>query len=305
MRRAPIALLSCVALSVSALAACGSDSLENTSSGGSGDSPSSEVSITKDDKLAAMVPPEIAQKGTLQIGTDASYAPAEFLDADGKTVKGYDVDLMDAVATKLGLKTDWKPSKFDSIITGVLGKKYDAGVSSFTINAKRMEQVNMVSYFNAGTLWATAPDNPKNVDPTKPCGLTIAVQKGTVQEEEDMPAKVKECKDSGKPVDLLIYEGQDQATAAVASGKADAMLADSPVVAYAVKQSGGKIESLGEIYDSAPYGFVVPKEQTELADALVETLKSMKEDGSYEQILKNWGVEGGAIDNFEVNPKTS
>jgi polar amino acid transport system substrate-binding protein len=193
-------------------------------------------------------------------------------------------------------------AKFDSIITGVQGGKFDVGVSSFTINADRLKQVNMVSYFNAGTQWASAPGNPKKVDTDKPCGATVAVQKGTVQQEEDLPAKQKACQTAGKPLKVLVYEGQDQATAAVASGKADAMLADSPVVAYAVQQSKGKLEALGDIYDAAPYGYVVPQDQKPLAEAIVAALKSLKSDGDYEKALKDWGVDDGAITDFAVNP---
>jgi polar amino acid transport system substrate-binding protein len=207
------------------------------------------------------------------------------------------------VAKKLGLKTQWQPAKFDAIITGVQGNKYDVGVSSFTINADREKQANMVSYFNAGTQWAVAPGNPKNVDPQKPCGLTVAVQKGTVQQEEDLPPKVAACKKQGKPVKVLVYEAQDQVTATVASGKADAMLADSPVVAYAVKQSKGKIEAAGDIYDAAPYGYVVPKDQKDLADAIVMALKALDQEGSYKKILTDWGVQQGAISDFAVNPQ--
>jgi polar amino acid transport system substrate-binding protein len=86
----------------------------------------------------------------------------------------------------------------------------------------------------------------------------------------------------------------------VVTGKADAMLADSPVTAYAVKQSGGKLQLLGDVYDSAPYGVVLPKDQTQFAQAVAEALKEMKADGSYEKILKAWGTEGGAVNSFEV-----
>ena len=176
------------------------------------------------------------------------------------------------------------------------------GVSSFTINDKRKQQVNMVSYFNAGTEWAAAPGNPKKVDPKSPCGLKVAVQKGTVQEQDDMPAKVKACATAGKPIDLQVYDGQDQATAAVASGKADAMLADSPVVGYAIKQSAGKIESVGDVYDAAPYGYVVPKAETEFAQAIADALKSLDGSGDYKKALATWGAEAGAISGFAVNP---
>ena len=132
----------------------------------------------------------------------------------------------------------------------------------------------MVSYFSAGTQWATAEGNPKGIDPENPCGKTIAVQTDTVQDTDDLPVRQKKC--GGDQIKVLRYGGQDQATNAVVTGKADAMLADSPVVAYAVKQSGGKLEPLGDIYEAAPYGYVVPKAETEFADAIVEALKAIE-----------------------------
>jgi len=80
------------------------------------------------------------------------------------------------------------------------------------------------------------------------------------------------------------------------------MLADSPVLAYAVKQTNGQLELLGDIYDSAPYGFVVKKEQTDLADALAGATSALVSDGTYKTILTKWGVDAGAIDTPTVNP---
>ncbi|MET0998841.1 MAG: ABC transporter substrate-binding protein [Marmoricola sp.] len=297
MRRSGI-IASVLVAGALALSGCGSDSLD------SGSKSSGSKADTKVDKdAAAKVPKAIADKGTLTVGTDATYAPNEFLAGDGKTIQGFDIDLFTAVAAKLGLKVKFVPAKFDSIITGVQGSKYDVGVSSFTVNPDREKQATMVSYFNAGTQWVTAKGDPKKVDTDKPCGLTVAVQKGTVQQEEDLPPKEAACKKAGKPVKVLVYEGQDQATAAVVSNKADAMLADSPVVAYAVKQSKGKLEAAGDIYDAAPYGYVLPKDDTEMGDAIVAALTSLKDDGGYEKAVKDWGVEAGAIDDFAVNPK--
>ncbi|GMA88567.1 ABC transporter substrate-binding protein [Angustibacter aerolatus] len=240
------------------------------------------------------------------VGTDASYAPSEFLAGDGKTVQGFDVDLFKAVGQKLGVEVEFVPANFDTIITGVQGGKYDVGVSSFTVNSEREQQATMVAYYNAGTQWATAAGNPKKIDPEAACGKKIAVQKGTVQQEDDLPKRQKACTTAGKPkIDVLVYTGQDQATAAVASGKADAMLADSPVAAFAAKQSKGKLETLGDVYDAAPYGYVLPKDGTQFGDAIVKALQSLDQDGTYKSALENWGVEDGAISNFEVNPDVS
>ena len=196
------------------------------------------VSVSQNEDLSAKLPESIKSAGVIKIGTDASYAPNEFLAADGKTVQGMDVDVFNAVAAKFGVKTEWQPADFGSIINGVNGKKYDIGISSFTINDERKKAVTMVSYFSAGTQWATATGNPKGVDPDNACGKTIAVQTDTVQDTDDLPARNKKC--AGNEIKVLRYGGQDQATNAVVTGKADAMLADSPVVAYAVKQTGGQ-----------------------------------------------------------------
>jgi polar amino acid transport system substrate-binding protein len=281
---------------VLALSACGSNSL-----GGDTAAPRDPTTRTSvDAALAAKLPERISSSKKIVIGTDASYAPNEFLAADGKTVQGMDVDLFNAVAAKFGVTTEWQPSTFDTIIVGVTGGKYDVGVSSFTINEERKKQVNMVSYFSAGTQWATPAGNPKDVTLDNPCGKTIAVQDKTVQQEDDLPARQARC--GVNKINILPFEGQDQVTAAVVSGRADAMLADSPVTAYAVKQSAGKLDVLGDVYEAAPYGYVLPKEQTEFANALVTALEQVKEEGTYSKVLDTWGVQAGAIDQFAVNP---
>jgi polar amino acid transport system substrate-binding protein len=80
------------------------------------------------------------------------------------------------------------------------------------------------------------------------------------------------------------------------------MLADSPIIAYAVKQTAGKLELLGDIYDSAPYGYVIKKDQGDYGKALVGALEALIADGTYQSILDEWGVGQGAIDDPAVNP---
>jgi len=278
----------------------------SSSDSGSGSEPSGSAlpSIAVDEALAAKVPAAIKSSGKLTIGTDASYAPSEFFAEDGSTIVGFDVDLGKAIASKLGLAGNFENSSFDSLIVGVQNGKFDSAMSSFTINPERLKQVNMVSYFDAGTAWATAKANPQGVVADDACGKTVAVQKATVQ-ADDIEVKNKACKDAGKPeINVQIYGLQSDATTAVVNGKADAMLADSPVIAYAIKQSG-KLEQLGDIYDSAPYGVAIPKDQMELADAVAGAVDALIADGSYQAILDQWGVSNGAITKSEVNPAVS
>ncbi|GAB7190401.1 ABC transporter substrate-binding protein [Kineococcus sp. NUM-3379] len=306
MRQRRSFLLLCGTLAATALAAagCGSDSLSGTPGGGTSSGSSSTAPAatpSADEALTAMLPQSVRDSGVLRVGTNAEYPPNEFL--EGGRPAGMGIDVMDAVAAKLGVQTEYTNAPFDTLIIGVTGNRYDAAVSSFTVNDERKQQVNMVSYFTAGSQWAVKKGNPSGLDPADPCGKRVAVQTGTVQADEDLPKRQQECQAAGKPaIEVLSFASQQDATAALVANRADATVADSPIVAYAVQQTQGQLEAVGEIYDSAPYGVVVPKEQTQTAEAIAQALQAIAEDGTYEQVLAKWGNEGGAIDDFAVNP---
>ncbi len=280
------------------LAACGGDS-----SSSSDESASPLPSVSADSELAASVPEAIKSAGVIKFGTDASYAPMEYIAADGSTIEGADIDLGNAIAAKLGLKSEWSNSTFDSLIVGVTNGKFDSSMSSFTINPERLEQVNMVSYLNAGTAWAVASGNPQDVNPEDACGKSVGVQKATVQ-VPDIEARSEACVSEGKEaIDIQQFTLQSDTTTALTSGKVDAMLADSPVIAYAITQTG-QLEQVGDIYDSAPYGVVVPLDQVDFANSIQGAIQAMIDDGSYKEILAKWGLEDGAVSTSELNPQS-
>jgi polar amino acid transport system substrate-binding protein len=288
-----LGVFAAAALSAASLAACA----DNTDSEAGEGASSSSSSVGRDDELAALVPDEIAGRGTLTVGTDPTYSPNEFQD-DSDQIVGFDIDLFDAVAGKLGLTVDYQASTFDNIIPGVQGGSYDVGVSSFTDNAEREEVVDMITYFEAGTQWAQSADG--DADPDDPCGLTVAVQTGTVQ-LDDITARSADCTAAGeKAIEILQFDDQGQATNSVTLGQAQAVLADSPVMAYAVQQSNDALELAGDVYDAAPYGYVVAKDSG-LSEAIQAAVQSLIDDGTYADILDTWGLSDGALSQSEIN----
>ena len=286
---------------VVALVAAGCGDKEDAGGGSTGTTAAAAPSV--DEALAAKVPDTIKSDGKLVIGTDSSYPPNEFLDTDGKTVIGWDVDLFNAIAAKLGLKTEWQSAVFDAIIPGIESGKYEMGVSSFFITDDRKKQADMVSYYNVGTQWLTKKGNPNGIQPDAACGKKVAVQTNTAQDTDDLAKRQEKCKSEGKPaITIDRYQRQDQATASVVSGKDDATLADSPVMAYAVKQTNGQLELLGDAYDTYFYGSVMKQGQAEFAQAVADAVKALIADGTYKTILDKWGVQAGAIDSPAVNP---
>jgi polar amino acid transport system substrate-binding protein len=281
---------------------CSKSSESGSGTGAGSTASTTAVQAQKVDEIAATVPENIRNAGKLVVGVNIPYAPNEFKDAEGKIV-GFDVDLVNAVAATLGLTADFREADFAKIIPSIQGGTLDMGMSSFTDTKERQQSVDFVDYFSAGTQWAQRPNTL--IDPNNACGKKVAVQATTVQETDELPAKSKKCVDAGQPeIQIVKFDSQDAATNAVVLGQVDAMSADSPVTDYAIKQSNGKLEAAGEIFEAAPYGWPV-KKGSPLAESLVKALEHLIQTGDYKTIATNWGVEKGMIDKPVINGATS
>jgi polar amino acid transport system substrate-binding protein len=295
MRRSIVVFAGLAAAGSLALAGCAKNSPKSST-------PSSSASVSavgKDQAAADLLPAAIKSSGKLTVGINVPYAPNEYKDPSGKII-GWEVDLLNALAAKLGVTATLQESGFDNIIPSVKRGKFNLGMSSFTDNKTREAQVDFVNYYNAGIQWA-APAG-KTVDPDNACGLKVAVQSTTTEETEDLPAKNKACTAAGKkPITIIKIDSQDQVNQSVILGQSDAFAADSPITQYAVKQSQGKLALAGDIYGAAPYGLVVGKDAQDLSKAVQKALQSMMDDGSYKAVLAKWGVEAGAITQATIN----
>jgi polar amino acid transport system substrate-binding protein len=297
LTRRPVLATGIVALTLTAAAACSS------SSSGGGDATVSPANTSNGaSSAAALVPDNIKAKGTLLVAADASYAPNEFLAADGTTVQGMDADLAEAIGTELGLAVKVKNATFDAIIPGLANGRFDLGMSSFTDTKEREKTVNFVTYFSAGTSFFTKADSDTQITSMDSlCGLKLAVESGTTQ-EADGKAQSKKCTQGGnEKVDVLSFNDQSQANLALRSGRADASAADSPVAAYQVKESNGAFKLSDFEYGEAPYGIAVPKQAGTLDQAVLQAMKDLIADGTYGKIMSKWGLTSGAITDPVIN----
>ena len=198
----------------------------------------------------------------MTVAADASYAPNEFFAPDGHTIIGMDADLSKALAAAMGLKANLVNETFDGIIPGLAAGKYDMGASSFTDTKEREKTVDFVTYFLAGTSFFTKASGGTSVTGLADlCGKTVAVEKGTT-EETDASGQSTKCKKSGKPgVTVLTFPDQNGANLALSSGRAQLVMADSPVAAYAVKKSNGQFKITGQTVRHRSLRARLPQEQ--------------------------------------------
>jgi polar amino acid transport system substrate-binding protein len=219
--------------------------------------------------------------------------------SDGHTIEGFDVDFINAVVAKLGLKAKLVNVTFKDIIPRMQSGQYDIGVSSFTDNKDREKVLDFVTYFQAGEGYYVNASSTKTYNGLDAlCGTKVAVENGTT-ELDDANAQAKKCH-----LTVLAFADQNQTNLAVSSGRADLGFADSQVAGYIVKQSNGQFKVTGSAFEVAPYGIALPKGNG-MAPAVLAAVKAMIADGSYTQILTKWGVQDGAITNPTINGATS
>ncbi|MFF9407016.1 ABC transporter substrate-binding protein [Streptomyces anandii] len=263
--------------------------------------------------LADKLPSSIRDKGVIRVGSDISYAPVEFKDNSGKVV-GLDPDLADAMGKQLGVKFDFQNGTFDALLTGLRSNRYDIAMSAMTDNKNRQEGVDpttgkkvgegvdFVDYLTAGVSIYTRKGDTKGITSWSDlCGKKIAVERGTVSEDL-AKAEAKKCP-SGKTLSIQAFDDNQQAETRLRSGGADAVSADFPVAAYAVKTSGGgkDFQIVGDQVEAAPYGIAVAKSSTQLRDALQAALNAVIKSGEYQKILQKWGAQDGAVKESAIN----
>jgi polar amino acid transport system substrate-binding protein len=302
MRKLVVAVAAPIVV-VAVLAGCGSSSSSSSSSTSSTAGATTTPAINT--SIAKLVPAAIKSKGTLNVATEAQYAPDEFVAPDGHTVIGMDADLMHAIGALMGLKVNLINANFETIIPGLAAGRYDIGASSFTDTKEREKTVDFVDYYTAGiSFYAKSTGNPAVNSVADLCGKKVAVEKGTTEQEES-EAQSKKCAKEGKPaVTPLVYPGQDAVNLAVSSGRAEVGMADSPVADYQVAQSKGAFKLTGQAFGLAPYGLAIPK-SSGMTKPIAAALKELIANGAYGKILAKWGLQSGAITEPKINGATS
>ena len=287
------------------LSACG----DHTDDAGDSDGgPAGGSSSSSQAPLFDLLPEDIQRAGEIKVGSDIAYPPIEYVDENDEIV-GIDPDIAAALGEVLGVEFTFQNGTFDGLVLGMNNGRHDVIMSAMTDTPERQQGAtddaeggaDFVDYFRAGSAILVAAGNPEGIQSTADlCGLTVAAQQGTANEQviEDAQA---ECGD--EPIHAVINEVDTDSITALQSGRAQAVITDFPVALYNQQTAGGGelFEVVGEQINAAPYGIAVPKDDTRLRDALQAALQRIIEDGAYAEILDKWDAASGAVDEATIN----
>ncbi|MEE1746896.1 ABC transporter substrate-binding protein [Streptomyces sp. NPDC006641] len=303
---AAFALITVAAL---ALTACGSGDPAAAPAGAAGDAaakgkvPTDDVvsSVREDEAAAKLLPADVRAAGTLTVAASVSNPPGATYLADGRTVAGTDIDFADAVARKLGLRFKREVASFEAILPALGSGKYDVGTGNFGVTEERRRTIDFVTYINDGQGFAVRDDSKlkKVTDLIQLCGLTVGTGAGTTF-EVTLEKNRHRCSDAGRePYDVKTYNDQGATWASLQQGRSDVVMSTINGLRYAVRQQEG-VRFLNE-FKRLDVGFAF-KKGTALAPAFRAAVNGLKADGTYDRILRKWGIGASAIRTSQISP---
>lgn len=252
------------------LAGCGNSNAASTDSS----------SDAKSDEKKGMT---LIEDGKLTVVAELGFAPFEYMDEKTGEPVGFDVDVINAVAEKMGLIASYLPNqKFDTLVPIIKqGGKADVSIAAVTITDERMESVDFSEpYLDSNQAIVVAKGSSETEETLNDASKQVVCQGGTTGDEwigENLPDAVR------VPVDDVTA-----ALAGVQTGRYQAMVVDLPVASYMLSQSFSDLEIVKEIPTGEQYGIAVSKDNPELTQAVNKALEDMKSDGTMKEIETKW-----------------
>lgn len=257
-----------------ALAGCGSEQpAENTTD---------QTTDQTSDQTAEEASYTLVKEGVLTNVAELGFSPFEYIDEDGNTV-GFDVDLSNAIAEKMGLTCEWLPNQaFDTLVPTIKqGGKADISIAGVTITDERLEDVDFSDpYLNSNQALIVAASSSYATDDLDTEEIQIACQTGTTGD-----AWIQENLPNATRVPLAdVTAGM----MGVSTGSYQAMVIDLPVAQNMLAQSFSDLKVLEEIPTGEQYGIAVSYDNPGLKDAINDALAQIEEDGTMDELKQKW-----------------
>lgn len=244
-------------------------------------------------------PTNLVRPGTITFLSDLSYPPQEWLDIPSQQALGFDIEIAQAVAAKMGLTATIQKTDTPQIVGALLAKKGDAVISGLQITPDLQRQVALVGYFRAGQAILVRKGNPTGITSLSDlCGKKVSVQVQSPEENTIDELNGGTCKDS--KINKQIYPTDVQAVLILKQRGVEATLEDSPVAAYFVKQNPDQLDLAGSPFKMNAEGIAMDPKNGELLKAMQQAMMAIYQDGTYRQILTKWNLLDGEIPASQI-----
>jgi polar amino acid transport system substrate-binding protein len=289
-----------------AASACGGVSADGAPAAADAASAEALPQVKPDPASVKLLPADLQKGGTITMAADLHYPPTSFLAEDNKTPIGYNVDIATLLGEKLGLEVEVENVTWDGVIPGIAANRYDFTATNMTPTEERLEVLDMITYWAAGSSLIVTKGNPLglSVADQSTCGKKIAVMTGSTQQETYLPEISKACEASGKDaVEAVVLPNVQGALTQLNSKRIDGVFSDTSQLAWAEKQQPQAFELVSPQYQKKEGDDIVAlgvAKDSPLTPALHAAMQSLMDDGAYQAALDRWGLGAGAIPTSKV-----
>jgi polar amino acid transport system substrate-binding protein len=263
--------------------------------GGSGDDDASTSETSETTASAVQIPAgALLHDGVLTTGSESDFPPYDFLDESG-TYAGFDAELTKELAKALGVESKVIDTQFSSLVPSVQSRKFDAIVSMLYITPERARQVDYIPYVNVTSSFLVEEGGDyQPQQPTDLCGKRVSVNKGSYNEQLLGGEIAKACNRLGEaPPTIRSFPTDTQAAQEVSSGRADVNFEDTGTAVYRVRSQanlGLELSNDEPLYPIA-VGMAVAKGNDATRSVIEDGLAALREDGTFQRLLDDWGLE--------------
>ncbi|MCV2394377.1 ABC transporter substrate-binding protein [Actinotalea sp. M2MS4P-6] len=246
---------------------------------------------------------------TVTLATDANYPPCEWIDDSGEMV-GFEPDIWNAIADRIGVTLEVENTDFDSLIPGVQSGRYDLAMECISDRAEREEQVTFLDFIYAETAVITTADydGPINdTDPLSVCGESMGAQTGFDTVSIITDTINPQCADAGlDEVTVNEFPSAADTYNALYSGRVDFVVQDTAAAAYLNQSSPVDLvvhhnSELPKLY----LGMIFNQDDDAMIQAWQQGLQEIVDDGTYESILDDWDISPRARTEPGINLATT
>jgi polar amino acid transport system substrate-binding protein len=246
------------------------------------------------------LPAAIGKSGTMTVAIVPNYPPLEFRDPATNALTGFDVDLGEAIAGKLGVKLVWQETSFDQMIPAIATGRADAVISGMSDLATRHDAASFIDYLRSGPQFfvqQSRADEFKTMAAL--CGKRVGASRRTSFPKEIAAWSEAHC--GGQAITVVGTEGSADARTQLRQGRIDAAVQGSETLGYIMEQDPNSYVAVGAPLAMQFTGIAVSAKDTGLQQAIAGALDGLIADGTYKTLLAKWDLADAGVAKATIN----
>lgn len=255
------------------------------------------ASPTPSNQAVIQKPKDLINAGVLTVGSYLAYPPQAFTDQVSRRPTGFDIELIAEIARRLGLKVNVVNMPYTTLIDSIIHSDLDVAIAAIPITEMLRTKVRLIPYFKGGEALMVTWGNPSHIASLDDlCGKKVAALKDSL-EQSDLISTSTNCVEAGRPsIDVRVATSYEKMMDDLCLRHVDATFLDLPQAGFYSARHPQSVEQAGPLLNVTPEGIAINNDDAnDLYSAITSMLTILQRDGTYQRLIRKWGLTEGTI----------